>query len=274
MSARAVVAQEAPPAPTEEGIQPDRPDITNGTRIVRPGLVQIEAGGLYTHAGANQSTFGSPFLARIGLTEWLEAEIGTDGLLTSSNGLTSQSGIGNTHLGAKLRLWANPGGAPVLSILPSVTVPTADASKGLGSGDPDFTVAVLTGTDIGGRGHVDVNYGIGAIGSGAGSHFAQHFVSASASVAASDNWNPYIEGFWFSREEIDAGGTTAFDGGAIYELGLRMALDGGIQVSRADGQYEVAAFGGISMIVGGNGVRGRQRQAHARPGRKARISRR
>ena len=78
-----------------------------------------------------------------------------------------------------MRLWGKPGGAPVLSILPAVNLPTADSSQGLGSGDTDYTVAVLTGTDIGTRGHIDINYGIGAIGAGAGQpHYVQHMVSA------------------------------------------------------------------------------------------------
>ncbi len=35
--------------------------------------------------------------------------------------LTSVGGLGNVQIGAKLRLFADPGGVPVLSILPTVT---------------------------------------------------------------------------------------------------------------------------------------------------------
>src|SRR5207302_4391591 len=121
--------------------------------------------------------------ARLDLTEWLEGRIGTDGWLSRVDAGGAASGPGNVQLGAKLRLWADPGGIPVLSILPTVNLPTASAEKGLGSGDADYTVAVLTGTDFLKRAHIDVNYGIGAIGAGGGQpHFLQHLVSASASV--------------------------------------------------------------------------------------------
>src|SRR6266852_6361658 len=199
-------------------VEPDRPDVTNGTHIVDIGLLQIEFGSLYTHTAASQHALGTPFTARVGLFEWLEARVGTDGLLTQTDGFTSVTGIGNVQVGAKLRLWADPGGIPVLSILPTVNIPAASAEKGLGSGTADYTLALLTGTDIGRHAHVDLNYGIGSIGAGdGGRHFIQHLVSVSASDAISDNWNPYAEVFWFSRQEADGSAVTAFDAGAIYE---------------------------------------------------------
>jgi len=257
-----------------DAIEPDRPDVTNGTHIVDIGLLQIEIGGLYTHTGPGQQNGGTPFTARVGLFDWLEARIGTDGLLTQTDGFSSVTGIGNVQVGAKLRLWADPGGLPVLSILPTVNLPVASVEKGLGSGTADYTLALLTGTDIGRHAHVDVNYGIGSIGAGdTDPHFIQHLVSISASDAISDNWNPYAEVFWFSRQEADGSAVTAFDAGAIYELGARFALDGGVQIGVSRNAPAFAAFGGISIIVGdilgGHGVHARQRQKQRRAARRA-----
>jgi outer membrane putative beta-barrel porin/alpha-amylase len=259
-------------ASAQDTIEPDRPDVTNGTHIVDIGLLQIEIGGLYTHAAARQHAWGSPLTARVGVTDWLEARLGTDGLLTQTDGLMHATGIGNTNIGAKVRLWADPGGVPVLSVLPTVTVPTASAQKGLGSGSPDYTMAFLTGTDIGRHGHVDVNYGVGSIGGGdSGSRFVQHLVSVSASAAVTDNWNPYIEAFWFSRLDSDGASVTSVDAGAIYELGARYAADGGVQVGVSRRAPDVAVFAGVSIVVGniaGNhGVHARQRSAQRRAAR-------
>jgi hypothetical protein len=260
-------------AGAQEAVEPDRPDVTNGTHIVDIGLLQIEIGGLYTHATARQHAFGSPVTARAGLTDWLEARIGSDGLLTQSDGMSRATGLGNVQIGGKLRLWADPGGAPVLSLLPTLNLPTASASKNLGSGSADYTVAVLTGRDVGRHGHIDVNYGIGSIGSGEGApHFVQHLVSVSASAAVSDNWNPYVESFWFSRQEADGAAVVAVDAGAIYELGARYAVDGGLQFGISGNAPDLAAFGGISIVVGdilgAHGVHARQRKAQGRTVRK------
>jgi hypothetical protein len=263
------VCQPPPPEPPPEQVEPDRPDVTNGTHIVDIGLLQIEIGGLYTHATAAQHGFGTPLTARVGVAEWLEVRLGTDGALSQTDQAGHVTGLGNIQVGAKLRLWADPGGAPVLSVLPTINLPTASAAKGLGSGDADYTVALLTGTDVGRHGHVDVNYGVGAIGAGGGDpHFIQHLVSVSASAAVSDNWNPYVEGFWFSREDANGPAVAAVDAGAIYELGARYALDGGVQIGVTRTAPTLAVFGGLSIVVGdilGNhGVHARQRQNQKR----------
>jgi hypothetical protein len=259
-----------PPHPgTEEPLEPDRPDVTNGTHIVGTGLLQIEFGGLFTRDAPGQHAFGSPLTARIGLTEWLEARIGTDGLLTETDETRSVTGVGNLQVGAKLRLWADPGGVPVLSILPTFNFPTASAEKGLGSGDTDYTVAVLTGTDVGVRGHVDVNYGIGAIGAGGGQpHFLQQLASVSASVAFGERWDPYCEVFWYSKQDPDHGAMTAIDFGAIYTVTPRLALDAGMQFGVSRDAPAIGVFGGISVVVGDvlgrHGVHARQRSAEKR----------
>jgi hypothetical protein len=264
--AASVSAQE--PQESSEAIQPDRPDVTNGTRIVPSGIVQLELGGLYQRTAPGASAANSPLTIRVGLTDWIEARIGTDGVTTQSTGGAAATGFGNVQLAAKLRLWAEPGGAPVLSILPTVNLPTADASRGLGSGDADYTVAVLTGTDFLRRGHVDINYGVGAIGAGQGRpHFVQHLLSASVSDAVTDRWNPYVELFWFSRNDISGTSVTSMDTGVIYELGSHFAIDGGVQFGVSGPSADFSAFGGLSMIVGGRrALNGRERKpAPARP---------
>jgi hypothetical protein len=256
----------------QDRIEPDRPDVTNGPHLVDIGLLQIEMGGLYTHRSPGRDGFGSPLTARVGLTDWLEARASIDGLVTQTDGSTRHTGFGNTQAGAKLRLWADPGGVAVVSILPTISFPTGDAARGFGSGDRDYLLAVLSGTDIGPRWHVDGNYGIGAIGAGHGQpHFTQHVLSVSASVAASDNFNPYAEAFWFSRQDPVEGEVGAIDAGAIYELGSRYAVDGGVQVTVSGEPHDVAAFGGLSVILGnilgGHGVHARQRQMQRRRSR-------
>lgn len=265
-----VVAQSEPQPPSTPALSdPDRPDVTNGTHIVDTGLLQIEFGGLFMSPGAGQSAFATPFTARLGVFEWLEARIGADGLVTQSNGSARASGYGNTQLGAKLRLWADPGGVPVLSVLPTVNLPTADSGRGLGSGKADFSLVLLTGTDLGRHTHADVNYGIAAIGDGdADAHFTQHLLSVSVSDALTDNWNPYVEVFWFSRQSIAGGSAASLDAGAIYQIGTRYAVDGGVQFGLTRDAPAVAAFGGVSVLVGdvlgSHGAVARQRSAERR----------
>ena len=261
---------QSPVVVEQDKLEPDRPDVTNGTHIVDVGLLQMEAGGVWNRARAGGHSSSTPTTVRLGLTAWLEARVSGDGLLSvTADPSGSQSGIGNVQLGAKLRLWADPGGVPVLSILPTINLPAASESKGLGSGQADFTVAVLTGTDFLTRGHVDINYGIGWIGAGTGlPRFTQHLVSWSASAEVPGPVTPYLEGFWFSRQDPDGGQVAALDTGAIYVITPRFALDGGVQFGLTTDAPSFSAFGGVSVVLGNvlgdHGVHARQRETARR----------
>ena len=252
-----------------EPLEPDRPDVTNGTHIVDVGLLQMEVGVQRLKSGPGASSFGTPITFRAGLTDWIEMRFGSDGFVSVTDPIAGTAGgLGNVQLGAKIRLWADPGGIPVLSILPSVNLPTASASKGLGSGQSDVTLSLLTGTDFLTRGHVDVNYGFGMIGSGPGlRRFSQHLASASASAEIPGPVTPYLEYFWISRQDPRGGIVAAMDAGAIYVITPRFALDGGAQwgLTRA---APASAFAGVSVILGNilgdHGVHARQRQAMKR----------
>jgi hypothetical protein len=260
-----IESPQAPPKPLE----PDRPDVTNGTHIVDIGLLQMEAGVLSNRTGPGSRSFSTPTTFRLGVTDWLEVRFGGDGLVSSTDDGGTASGIGNVQLGAKIRLWADPGGVPVLSILPSVNLPAASPAKGLGSGQSDFTVALLTGTDFLTRGHVDINYGFGMIGAGPGlRRFSQHLVSLSASVEIPGPVTPYLEYFWISRQDPTGRRVAAIDTGAIYVITPRFALDGGMQWGLTPAAPTVSAFGGVSVVIGNilgdHGVHERQRAAARR----------
>src|SRR6185369_7931566 len=230
---------------------------------------QMEVGGVWNRNGVGQHSSSTPTTIRVGLSDWLEARISGDGFLSTTDASGSESGMGNVQLGAKLRLWSDPGGVPVLSILPTINLPAASESKGLGSGQADFTLAILTGTDFLTRGHVDVNYGIGRIGTGTGlPRFTQHLVSWSASAEVPGPVTPYLEGFWFSRQDPGGGPIAALDTGAIYVINARLALDGGVQVGLTGAAPALAAFGGMSVVLGNvlgdHGVHARQRETARR----------
>jgi hypothetical protein len=269
--AAASFAPQNPAAVTVEhdNLEPDRPDVTNGTHIVDVGLLQMEIGTTVTRNGVSQHSLGTPTTIRLGLSEWLEARVSSDGFLSVTDPSGTQRGLGNVQVGAKLRLWADPGGVPVLSLLPKINLPAASESKGLGSGQADFTIAALTGVDVLRRGHIDVNYGIGRIGAGTGlPRFTQHLVSWSASVEIPGPVTPYLESFWFSRQEADGGAVAALDTGAIYVINPRLALDGGVQFGLTNDAPPLSAFGGLSVVIGNvlgdHGVHARQRETARR----------
>jgi hypothetical protein len=258
-----------PTGATPQPIDPDRPDVTNGTHIVDTGLLQVEFGGVFSRSNSAVQNLGTPVTFRFGATDWLELRFGGDGFLQSTDLTGRQEGMGNTQLGAKLRLWSDPGGLPVVSILPTINMPTASATKGLGSGESDFTLAFLTGADLLTHAHADVNYGIGLIGTGPNlPRFTQHLVSVSASVEIPGPFTPYVESFWISRQDVNGGPIVAIDSGGIYQISPRYAFDGGVQAGLTADAPAFSAFAGFSAIIGNitgeHGVHARQRQSARR----------
>jgi outer membrane putative beta-barrel porin/alpha-amylase len=251
----------------EMPINPDRPDLTNSPRLVDPGIVQIEAGVIRTRQDAGHHAFSSPIVARIGVRDWLEAQVGDDGLLVETEMGERATGIGNVRLGAKVRLLADSTNVGRFTILPQASLPAARGARQLGSGDPDYTLTFMTGADVGSRAHIDTNYTIGAIGSGGGrAHFVQHVLSGSMSVALTGQSSAYFEGFGISRQEAGGRAMTAIDTGVIYTIGTYMAVDGGIEAGVSGDAPAFAVFGGVSVALGHARAAGAAAHAHTRPG--------
>lgn len=250
----------------DAGVDPDRPDLTDSPTLITPGIVQMEMGVMQTRQTAADRDFQSVFAARIGVRPWFEAQIATTGIMSHLQSGALTTGGGDVQVSAKLRLLASPAGEALFTILPAISLAVADEEQGRRAGDADYSLNMITGWDAGSRTRVDVNYVIGAIGDGdERGHFVQHTVSVSAGFEATERLTPYFEGFAISREERDGGIVTAINGGVIYRIGPRMAIDGGMIVGLSEDAPSYAVFGGFSVAVG----RGRTKNAAAhRPSRR------
>ena len=242
-------ALSAAPVFAQEAIEPDRPDVTNGARLVGPRVVQFEVGGIYSRQSAEEHGTGSPIAVRVGVRDWIEARASWDGWISSTDAGSSVTGGGNIQLGAKIRIWPDATGQSRLSLLPTVNLPTASEEKGLGTGRTDFTLLALTGFDLGPSAHLDVNYGIGAIGSDRGGpRFVEHLASASLSASVG-RWNPWGEAFVISRDHIEGSTVVGVTTGAIVLVNPRFALDGGVEFGVTEEAPSFAAFAGFSVAL-------------------------
>jgi hypothetical protein len=230
-------------------IEPDRPDLTNGAHLVDRGMLQLEAGVLHARSGSINRSTGTPIGLRIGILARLEARISSDGFLYQTSRGVSVHGAGNVQIGAKLRVIDGGDGEPILSLLPSINLPVASAANGLGSGDADVTLDLLTGADLGRASHVDVNYGIGEIGGGGQARFTQHLISVSVSHNVTDKLSPYVEAYWFSKLQPDGDQILALDWGFIHALSPRLVVDGGVGVGLTSNTPDFSVFAGMSMAI-------------------------
>jgi hypothetical protein len=279
--ASAARAQDAPPdlvAQAAPESLPANDDVADGTDTTDVGLLQVELGGLLTRADASTRAAGTPLLLRYGAFEWLELSAGTDGWLlqhTADGG--TLGGLGNTLLGARVRLFAGRGGLPIVSLLPLVVLPTASAAKGLGSGDTDTTFALLTGRDLPRASHVDTSYGLGAIGDGEGGHFAQHTAMVSGSLGVTRAWTPARTRTWVSRQDPATGAAVVAAAESVVTLSRRLAFDTSVTVGLNRNAPAVEIAAGLSIVVGeldlDDGVHARRHRLRLRAKKRPKVRR-
>ena len=256
----------APASAQEKPIEPDRPDFTNGAHLVPRHAVEVELGAAYVRDADGEHSSTAPVSARIGVSDWLEVEVGVDALVAAASSDTEATGGGAFQVGAKIRLWSAPDGESLFSILSAVDVPTAVDEHGTKSRDPDVTVRALWGFDVGSRGHLDVNYGIGSIRTTLSEpRFVQHVASGSFTAVVTPRLTPYVEVFGISREHADGTPVVALSAGATYLLRPRVAVDAGVLFGTTAAAPAFSAFGGLSFIV--KGARPAATSASRVPGR-------
>lgn len=132
----------------------DRPGFTEATSTVGRGIAQIEFGytfGLDRSNGArvHAHSLGEPLL-RLGLlADWLELRVAVPPVaqrMPLDGSSSTESGLDDLYLGAKLALSEQNGGFPALAILPQATVPTG--SEAFSSDEVLPGVNVLYGWDL------------------------------------------------------------------------------------------------------------------------------
>ena len=239
-------------SPSPDDVLPDNNDVTDGTDNTDVGLLQVELGGAFTRTDGISHAQGTPLTLRYGAFEWLELSVGTDGYMWQHAADPAfAQGLGNVQVGARFRFFAKPGGPPILAFIPQVTLPTASAAKGLGTGDKDATLAVITGHDLPHQAHVDVSYGAGSIGEGAGlGRFAQQIAFLSGSLGVTKAWTPGLTLTWVSRQDLATGRAFTLSTDSAITLSRRMALDVSIIVGLTPQSPDFEVATGMSFVLG------------------------
>jgi hypothetical protein len=220
-------------------IEPDRPDVTNGPHLVSAGTVQFELGGIFTRDRGDRMA-AAPATVRIGVSKAFEARFGVDNQFVATG--DDQAGIGSVQAGAKVRVWSDSNGVALLSILPTVYVPT-------GGGDPEVWVVAATGADFGPRTRLDVNYGATSHASEAEARLFQQLLTASVSISMASRWNGYLELYGTSRERKDGAAAIGFDTGVQYFIAPHVAADAGVDVGVSGDSPSFSVFGGLSFAL-------------------------
>jgi hypothetical protein len=223
----------APAWAAEPGpVNSDRPGIGTGAETVGRGAVHLETGVDHVkESRAGEPTMRSTALAatvRFGITDRVELRLDGQPIVVL-RGADDTAGTGDLALGAKIKLLEGGAGpvAPVVSIFPSVKVPTG--RDPIGGEKVDATLLGLATFSLGADLSLDVNAGVALIGQ---RQPAGYLVQGQAVTTL--NWaiSPAVavfgEVFYASRAERDGTEIAGAGSGVTYTLTRDLALDAAV----------------------------------------------
>jgi hypothetical protein len=233
------------PTPDDQ-VKPCRPTISCTADIVSPGLLEVEAGGLFSKFGKLQSeslelTF--PVLIKLTLTRLLQLQVGSNGYTVISGNAPAQY-FDNLFFGPKLHLVDQGDIRPSLALTAQLSVPTFGQDGRTHEVDAFFTGHASKDISIL---HVDWNVGVDAWRLDA--PVAQVFTALALSTMLSSTFGVALEGYYFSNTSI-----VPRDGGVrlVFSTTVRpwMVVDVGDDVGFFPSTRAFSAFFGMTFIPG------------------------
>ncbi len=240
---------------TADRISTDRPDFVEAAATVGMGRIQVETSVALSDmsvGGIDVTTWTTPTLIRVGVSEVLELRLESDWLVSAEE--TSGAGPSNTvtgvadiSLGLKWHLADQRGGKPAVAVLVHADLPTGSDDTGSPGTRPSLRV---TGEwDLGN----DFGLGVmpGIISDRAG---PDRFVAGMLGVVIGKGWTEKFGSFVdLALEQIASnshGGTLGAVGfGATYRVSAFWQLDTALSLGLNDRSTDVSLTVGISGLV-------------------------
>ncbi len=221
------------PAATEDLVNPDRPGIADGSRVIKPGQFQIEAGlqQEYRHAASSDATrtLFTPTLLRVGITRRVEARLEGNFFTwmrtRSQEGLVTRSfGFAPVSLGFKYQLYdSNDDSRLSLGTIIRIFPP---------SGSSDFRSHHYTGDvriagdwDFAPKLSLNPNIGVARSEDGDGRTFVAALGALTLNYSPTARFNPFLDMGYQSPEQPDQGASVVIDAGIAYIVGRDIQID-------------------------------------------------
>lgn len=164
-----VAAGAVHPAVTELSANPTRPTWTTGASSSDRGEMQSDFAFQWQSMGMGVRQWSLPSSIRYGLTSKVELRWGLPTHMAQSGGGTAPlKGISDQWLSALYRFHEQGPWMPALALMYAAKIPTANPSKGFGTGYTDHQLLLIASRDFG-KVHFDFNV-VGTIAGAPGGH--------------------------------------------------------------------------------------------------------
>ena len=216
----------------DELLNPDRPGIADGSRVIRAGQVQIELGAQreYHVAGDAHSRVDLlPILLRAGISERVEIRVESNAATrsrgTEADGSTTDvSGFAPASVGLKTQLF-DSGGDHRRSLGMIVRVFPPSGSGEFRSRRYAGDLRVAGDWDFASHMSVNPNLGVARADDGRGGSYSTLLGALTLNYLPTPRLNPFIDLGYQSRESSGGGASVILDSGIAYIVGSSLQLD-------------------------------------------------
>ena len=241
----------SPPADDEpDFIVPARPTFSNPAEFQKAGVLQLEFGyNANFHGAGLRAEHDNPMALRFAASNRVLLEFDSDNVISQhpEPGKVT-TGFGDTQLGIQTVLEHEHGSRPGIAFAYYIKLPTADSSKGLGTGrvDHDFTAFISKKL-----GETTVDFNVIYLLAGRTTR-SGHASSGQAAIAASRNVSKRFgvqgEISGFSRNDAQPGATFGL-GVVTFQVNRRLVFDAGVRTGLTHGAPHVGAVAGLTVGV-------------------------
>jgi hypothetical protein len=242
-----------PSEPKLPELETDRPDITEASTVVMPGVWQLETGLLFQSDRVDPITahdVSAPnVLLRLGVAPRLELRVGAEGVIAeslSTPGTGMTSGISDLELAIKYKLFDQEHAGLDIAVIPLLSLPMG--SDAFTSGGYDPTVKLTWSRDLARGFGLGGNVIVSSI-TDDGARFTQTAVSASLGHGLGEGWGGFWELYGASALSRDGNSAWLFDTGVTRALGTNAQID--VSVGRGLTEDAPDWFIGVGFSIRG-----------------------
>lgn len=230
----------------------DRPDFTESSVVVGPGMMQLETGSSLEFDGSGDGrsrTLTTPLaLMRMGISKTVELRFSSDGDIFTAFGQgpsrVTTNGLADIEVGAKWVFLDRKEQTFAMAMIPMVSVPLGSSVASSGYWDP---MVKLTWAKSLSRGfELSGNYNVARLGDDLGRYTEQaHSVSLAHDLVG--GWGMYWEGYGFVTTGRPVGQAWTVNSGVTHGLGANAQFD--VEVGRGVTAAAPDWFIGVGMGI-------------------------
>lgn len=226
---------------------PTRPNWDTSASTTQCGVIEVDSGWLLQPmgGGVNQTMMLSSM--RYGLTPKLDLRWGTtNDMIQRGAGTSPLHGIGDQWLMARYRFMEQSKWVPALAFVYGVKVPTANPSKGFGSGYADHQFTLIASRDLG-KNHFDFN-AVGTLVGGRRGHDGAAQYGLALTRPATQKLALMLESYGGPQPGTSNRFGAAF-AGASYTLRPALVMDAGYSRTYTEGSPRSQAMIGFTYAL-------------------------